>query len=71
MSKRPLFLRRMSWPLATVLGVALTMAAQSIQVLAAAGHARLHGFTQADGVNLFALTLRASAGPRSMDRATS
>ena len=65
MSKRPLFLRRMSWPLATVLGVALTMAAQSIQVLAQAPRgdtARLHGFTQADGVNLFALTLRASAG---------
>ena len=70
MSKHPFFLRWMSLPLATVLGVALTMTAQT-QVLKAAGTARLDGFTQADGDNVFALTLKPSAARRPMDRATS
>ena len=72
MSKYPFFLRSMSLPLATVLGVALTMTAQT-QVLGREA-ARLDGFTQADGGNVFALTLKPSAGTRTrrpMDRATS
>ena len=57
-SKHPLFLRSRSLPLVTLLGVALTMTAPS-HVL---GHepAHLDGFTQADGGNVFALTLKAS-----------
>ena len=67
MSKHPFFLRWMSLPLATVLGVALTMTAQT-QVLGGEA-ARLDGFTQADGGNVFALTLKPSVpaaanGPR-------
>ena len=58
MSKYPFFLRWMSLPLATVLGVALTMTAQT-QVLGREA-ARLDGFTQADGSNVFALTLKPS-----------
>ena len=61
MSKHPFFLRWMSLPLATVLGVALTMTAQT-QVLGGEA-ARLDGFTQADGGNVFALTLKPSASP--------
>ncbi len=71
MSKHPFFLRWMSLPLATVLGVALTMTAQT-QVLGMrwgpAPWVRLDGFTQADGGNVFALTLKpsvpAATGPR-------
>ncbi|MGA2257937.1 MAG: VWA domain-containing protein, partial [Thermoguttaceae bacterium] len=58
MSKNPFFLRWMSLPLATVLGVALTLPAQT-QVLGGEA-ARLDGFTQADGGNVFALTLKPS-----------
>ena len=56
MSKHPFFVHWMSLPLATVLGVALTMTAQT-QVLGGEA-ARLDGFTQADGGNVFALTLK-------------
>ena len=72
MSKYPFFLRRMSLQFATVLGVALTMTAP-IQVLGReAGHplpwVRVDGFTQADGGNVFALTLKpptaTTNGPR-------
>ena len=70
MSKHPFFLRWMSLPLATVLGVALTMTAQT-QVLGSEA-ARLDGFTQADGSNVFALTPQAVGGPvGQLDRATS
>ena len=66
MSKYLFFLRWMSLPLATVLGVALTMTAQT-QVLGREA-AQLDGFTQADGSNVFALHLKPSApaptGPR-------
>ena len=67
MSKHPFFLRWMSLPLATVLGVALTMTAQT-PVLGREA-AQLDGFTQADGGNVFALTLKPSVarsanGPR-------
>jgi len=58
MSKYPVFLRCMSLPLATVLGVALTMTAQN-QALGREA-AQLDGFTQADGSNLFALHLKPS-----------
>jgi len=56
----------MSLPLATVLGVTLTMPAQT-QALGGEA-ARLDGFTQADGANVVALTLKpkvpATNGPR-------
>jgi len=55
MSNHPVFLRWMSLPLATVLGVALTMTAQN-QALGREA-AQLDGFTQTDGSNLFALHL--------------
>ncbi len=66
MSKHPLFLHWMSLPLATLLGVALTT---TVQTRALGGEAaRLDGFTQADGSNVFALTLKPSPakanGPR-------
>ncbi len=60
MSKHPFFLRCMSLPLATVLGVALTMTAQTPALGLEAGP--LDGFTQADGGNVFALTLKPSVG---------
>ncbi len=66
MSKYPFFLRSMALPLTTVLGVALTMTAQT-RVLGGEA-AQLDGFTQADGGNVFALTLKPPAatahGPR-------
>ncbi|MEI8376552.1 MAG: VWA domain-containing protein, partial [Planctomycetota bacterium] len=66
MSNHPFFLRWMSLPLATVLGVALTMTAPTR--LLGRETARLDGFTQADGSNVFALTLKpsvsAASGPR-------
>ena len=66
MSKYPFFLRWIFLPLATVLGVALTMTAR-IEALGGEA-ARLDGFTQADGVGVFALTLKPPApavdGPR-------
>ncbi len=73
MSKRPFFLRWMSLPLATVLGVALTTTAQT-PVLGREA-AQLDGFTQTDGPkgdggSVFALTLKPSAaaaiGPRNV-----
>ncbi len=60
MSKYPFFLRSISLPLATVLGMALTMTART--QLLGRETARLDGFTQADGSNVFALTLKPSAG---------
>ena len=72
MSNHLFFLRWLSLPLATVLGVALTMTAQT-QVLGnevgrPAPWVRLDGFTQADGGDVFALTLKpsvpAATGPR-------
>ncbi len=66
MSKYPFFLRWIFLPLATVLGVALTMTARTEALGSEA--ARLDGFTQADGVSVFALTLKPSLpavdGPR-------
>ncbi len=66
MSKYPYFLRPMALPSAILLGVALTMTAQT--PVLGRETARLDGFTQADrpakgdGVNVFALTLKPSAG---------
>src|SRR5271157_5470877 len=66
MSKHRFFLRWLSLSLATVLGVALPITAQS-QLLGGEA-ARLDGFTQPDGGNIFALTLKPSVpttnGPR-------
>ena len=66
MPKHPLFLRYLSLPLATVLGMALTMTVQT--QLQGSEAARLDGFTQANGGNVFALTLRSpvatASGPR-------
>jgi len=65
MSKYPFFLRSISLPLATVLGMALTMTAQTQLLGREAGHpvpwVRPDGFTQADGGNVFALTLKPPA----------
>ena len=65
MSKYPSFLR-WTLPAATVFGMALTMTAQT-PVLGGEA-ARLDGFTQADGSNVFALTIKpsiaAATGPR-------
>ena len=67
MSKPLFFLRWMSLPLATVLGLALAMATQT--PLLGVEAARLAGYAQPDGSsNAFALTLKpsvpAAAGPR-------
>ncbi len=66
MSKYPFSLRWLSLPLTTVLGVALTMTAQTQVLGSEAGHSvpwvRLDGFSEADGDNVFALTLNPSAG---------
>ena len=66
MSKYPFFLPSMPLPLATLLVAALTMTPRT-QVLAGEA-ARFDGFTQADGGNVFALTLKprvpAVNGPR-------
>ncbi len=66
MSINPFFLRWMALPLATMLGVALTATPET--KLLGSEAARLDGFTQADGGNVFALTLKPSAaaarGPR-------
>ncbi len=66
MSSHPCFLRWMSLPLATVLGVAWAMTVGS-EVLGGEA-ARLDGFTQSDGNSVFALHLRPSVpaanGPR-------
>ena len=66
MSMNPFFLRWMALPLATVLGVAL-IATPETKLLGSEA-ARLDGFSQADGGNVFALTLKpsvaAARGPR-------
>ena len=81
MSKQPFFVRSLSSLLATVLVVASAITAQTQVLGRETGRpvpwVRLDGFTQADGANVFALTLKPSATPalgcpgRPMDRATS
>ena len=61
MSKYPFFLRCTWLPLATVLVVALSTTLQT--QLLGGETARLDGFTQADGSNLFALHLKPSVPP--------
>jgi hypothetical protein len=68
MSKNLFFLRWMSLPMATVLGVALTTTAQTQVLGSEAAQAEIAGFTQKDGGSVFALTLKpsvsAASGPR-------
>ncbi len=52
MSKYPFFLRSILLPLTSVLGMALTMTAQTAVLGREA--ARLDGYTQADGGNVYA-----------------
>jgi hypothetical protein len=61
MSKYPYFLRGTVLPLATVLGMALAMTANT--PLLGREAARLDAFTQADGSSVFALSLKPSPTP--------